>query len=277
MNGSSPETDMFAKYPGTPSESVSNTPRGPHRRIRCKMCRQELATREHMLDHGQFGPATPVHPLHTLRNMSRTSMDSTSALDTEDESETELNAFPANSSSKVTKEEDVLIDAAHISGLPLFDAIISTAANGRAQLEAQSKDGDVAEDAPPPVESPPTTHFINPSDLSSQLFSIPALAALRSANSPVSPSSINSPPILLNTKCSGYFVEPMKWMEHFLSGGQLAGKIICPNKKCTAKLGNYDWAGVCCECKQWVTLYVIVFIIIIDVFLSRGSASIVPN
>ena len=45
----------------------------------------------------------------------------------------------------------------------------------------------------------------------------------------------------------------MKWMEHFLSGGQLAGKIICPNKKCGAKLGNYDWAGVCCGCKQWVT------------------------
>jgi dual specificity phosphatase 12 len=45
----------------------------------------------------------------------------------------------------------------------------------------------------------------------------------------------------------------MKWMEHFLSGGQLAGKIICPNMKCTAKLGNYDWAGVCCGCKQWVT------------------------
>ena len=45
----------------------------------------------------------------------------------------------------------------------------------------------------------------------------------------------------------------MKWMEHFLSGGQLAGKIVCPNKKCAAKLGSYDWAGVCCGCKQWVT------------------------
>ena len=42
-------------------------------------------------------------------------------------------------------------------------------------------------------------------------------------------------------------------MEHFLSAGQLSGKIICPNKKCGAKLGNYDWAGVCCGCKQWVT------------------------
>jgi len=48
-------------------------------------------------------------------------------------------------------------------------------------------------------------------------------------------------------------------MEHFLSGGQLAGKIICPNKKCGAKLGNYDWAGVCCGCKQWVTPVRLVF------------------
>ena len=35
------ETDMFAKFPRTPSGSVPNTPggAGPRRRIRCKMCR----------------------------------------------------------------------------------------------------------------------------------------------------------------------------------------------------------------------------------------------
>ena len=41
-------------------------------------------------------------------------------------------------------------------------------------------------------------------------------------------------------------------MDSFLQDGQMAGKIVCPNKKCGAKLGNYDWAGVCCSCKQWV-------------------------
>jgi dual specificity phosphatase 12 len=45
----------------------------------------------------------------------------------------------------------------------------------------------------------------------------------------------------------------MKWMEPFLESGQIAGKIACPNKKCGAKLGNYDWAGMCCGCKEWVT------------------------
>jgi dual specificity phosphatase 12 len=41
-------------------------------------------------------------------------------------------------------------------------------------------------------------------------------------------------------------------MEPFLESGELAGKITCPNKKCGAKLGNFDWAGVRCSCKEWV-------------------------
>ena len=45
----------------------------------------------------------------------------------------------------------------------------------------------------------------------------------------------------------------MKWMEPALANSELAGKIVCPNKKCGAKIGNYDWAGVCCGCKEWVT------------------------
>jgi dual specificity phosphatase 12 len=44
----------------------------------------------------------------------------------------------------------------------------------------------------------------------------------------------------------------MAWMEPFLESGEIAGKITCPNKKCGAKLGNYDWAGVKCGCKEWV-------------------------
>jgi dual specificity phosphatase 12 len=33
----------------------------------------------------------------------------------------------------------------------------------------------------------------------------------------------------------------------------MAGKILCPNERCKAKLGNYDWAGIACGCKEWVT------------------------
>jgi len=38
-DGSAPETDMFAKFPRTPTDSAPPTPGGPRRRIRCKMCR----------------------------------------------------------------------------------------------------------------------------------------------------------------------------------------------------------------------------------------------
>jgi len=107
---------------------------------------------------------------------------------------------------------------------------------------------------PPPQT--PSTQYASPLDLAAELHSHPKLAALRappslSMTGISGPRSVVSPPILMNAKCSGYFVEPMKWMEPFLKSGHLAGKIICP--KCNAKLGNYDWAGVCCSCREWVT------------------------
>jgi len=42
-------------------------------------------------------------------------------------------------------------------------------------------------------------------------------------------------------------------MQPFLQQGEIAGKISCPNPKCSAKVGNYDWTGVPCGCGEWVT------------------------
>ena len=64
---------------------------------------------------------------------------------------------------------------------------------------------------------------------------------------------MGGPPILTNPKCSGYFVEPLRWMEPVLASGDISGKLVCPNDKCGAKIGNFDWAGVQCGCKEWVT------------------------
>lgn len=44
----------------------------------------------------------------------------------------------------------------------------------------------------------------------------------------------------------------MKWMDSLLQEGHLSGKISCPNKRCSSKLGNYDWAGMRCGCNEWV-------------------------
>ncbi|GAA5959412.1 hypothetical protein JCM8115_000104 [Rhodotorula mucilaginosa] len=60
------------------------------------------------------------------------------------------------------------------------------------------------------------------------------------------------PPLLPSPACSSYFVEPLSWMSPFLESGVLAGKITCPNKRCGAKLGNFDWAGNQCSCGAWV-------------------------
>ncbi|KAF7980552.1 hypothetical protein HWV62_37703 [Athelia sp. TMB] len=110
--------------------------------------------------------------------------------------------------------------------------------------------------------------LLSPSELTAQLYTNPKLAALRSPSisgqrpaglaglsmtSLSAPTQVESPPILVNPKCSGYFVEPMKWMQPFLQDGQVAGKIMCPNKKCGAKLGNYEWPGMQCGCREWVT------------------------
>ncbi|CAE6429810.1 unnamed protein product [Rhizoctonia solani] len=116
------------------------------------------------------------------------------------------------------------------------------------------------------ASGPTSPQYQHPSEVYSSL--PPKLAALRRPSvvqafkasgltgmTPIlqTPAPTASPPILYNPKCSGYFVEPLKWMQPFLEKGQLAGKIVCPNPKCGAKLGNYDWAGVSCSCKEWVT------------------------
>ncbi|KDQ06769.1 hypothetical protein BOTBODRAFT_39370 [Botryobasidium botryosum FD-172 SS1] len=62
----------------------------------------------------------------------------------------------------------------------------------------------------------------------------------------------NSSPIL-TSQCSGYFVQPLTWMQPIIDQGESSGKITCPNRKCGAKLGNFDWAGMKCSCKVWVT------------------------
>ncbi|EJD49938.1 phosphatases II, partial [Auricularia subglabra TFB-10046 SS5] len=118
-------------------EMLASVPKRPTgRRIRCKMCRQELATREHMFPHGQSASTPAGSPSH-----------------------------PA---------------ARDVSG-------------------------------PAGVHPSATT--------------------------------LASDEPLLKPTCSGYFLEPMEWMQKTLDEGNVEGKITCPNVKCGAKLGNFAWAG----------------------------------
>ncbi|KAJ4490110.1 hypothetical protein J3R30DRAFT_3653549 [Lentinula aciculospora] len=414
-DGSLPSTDMFARFPRSATDSTPSTPggplRGPRRRIRCKMCRQELAAREHMLDHGQLGPATPaITPAasrrpstHQQQSISRRSSrlgsdsrprrpsglsfgglgdsltmssmngsspnkgSSSAIVDDEDEDEeceptarplTDVNGKPAisppltatprgptgsrpppprpfaNASKSIMEtmsmsaldsddeddaENDVISPGtikltnirrpsgsgtptspntfAHVAthiGRRMSDAMLtpadeaapastvaSTGLSDGTILVPGSAEELVKEEGVIPVSSPTSispsrsisavsSSLVSPTDIAAQLYTNPKLAALRGNVSPTLPgitppgmdnASVGaggakplpvSPPILMNPKCSGYFVEPMKWMEPFLEAGEIAGKIVCPNQRCGAKLGNYDWAGVRCGCKEWV-------------------------
>ncbi|KAJ3825203.1 hypothetical protein F5878DRAFT_707211 [Lentinula raphanica] len=420
-DGTLPSTDMFARFPRSATDSNPPTPggplRGPRRRIRCKMCRQELAAREHMLDHGQIGPATPAlspiasrrpsanQPQLPSRRSSRLGSDSRprrpsglsfsgfgdsltmsamdtspttkaslpasssaivdddddeddeegeptarpltdaqgnpvssppltatpkgptggrpivprpfsnaksimetlsmSALDSDDDDEGEMDVIsPGNvkltsirrvSGSATPNSPNTVVQVATHIGRRMSDAMLTpaegtpstpvvgtagtTSQNGDGTILAQGsadevvQNGNADKSASPTSISPPAravpSPLVSPNDLAAQLYTNPKLAALRRGVSPPLPSPNPSdstiggggggakplpisPPILMNPKCSGYFVEPMQWMEPFLEAGEIAGKIVCPNKKCGTKLGNYDWAGVRCGCKEWV-------------------------
>ncbi|KIY66872.1 phosphatases II [Cylindrobasidium torrendii FP15055 ss-10] len=248
-DGSLPETaNMFAPTPNTPGGS------GTHRRIRCKMCRQELAAREHMLDHGQLGPATPAGTTPTSSRRPSMKMEyarTTSGSETRPRRPSGLsNVMNVGALSLEDKGHDEAVEDEETEGATI-DAAKTLGRRLSNALDEPAKD----------TAGP--KHFTSPQELAAQLSANPKLAALRNGISmtpahssnatSVKLESIVSPPIIANPKCSGYFVEAMKWMEPFLHNGEMAGKILCPNKKCNAKLGNFDWAGVCCGCKTWVT------------------------
>lgn len=51
------------------------------------------------------------------------------------------------------------------------------------------------------------------------------------------------PPLLPSSACTSYFTEPLSWMRPQLESGDLSGKLVCPNTRCNAKLGTFDWSG----------------------------------
>lgn len=188
-------------------------------RIRCKMCRQDLATREYLL---HLGPLMP--PIDTQGTVDRQPHQAdlpwrselgSSGVDTSRQRRDEGNAELSNT--LVISPDTMNIEA---KGQQISDSDLA-AIRSKTEVAASPDPTD------PNSNHTPASHTHPNPNLTSQ--------------------------ILIDRKCSGYFVEPMKWMDHFLSAGSLAGKIICPNTKCGAKLGNYDWAGVCCGCKMWVT------------------------
>lgn len=53
-------------------------------------------------------------------------------------------------------------------------------------------------------------------------------------------------------QCQHFFIEPLSWMRSILEKGELNGRLLCPNAKCGAGVGRYDWKGFRCSCGGWV-------------------------
>ncbi|KAG7530702.1 hypothetical protein FFLO_04872 [Filobasidium floriforme] len=313
-------TEHMAKFPSTPTPSQPATPVGgmARRKIRCKMCRRQLATREHMMDH--ILDQTPMVPRSRTPSMSltlpspMTTMDgpplesSRASSPSMNEGErkrrnSRLGSMSSMTSPSVSSPLGMSISTATMDEA-FEEAVVeepgqarsNSNPTGRKVLDAEA----LAASLPPQLAAlragvpgrpgtPPTaasnaarrisqpnsskTDASTPStrNQAAKRLSMMALTPSMNGNSALSRLSMDEsaiasdgeqtgftsmqrePAILSHdSKCSGYFVEPLTWMEPFLENGNMAGKILCPNEKCKAKIGNYDWAGVQCGCKEWV-------------------------
>ncbi|WOO77405.1 Tyrosine-protein phosphatase YVH1 [Vanrija pseudolonga] len=272
--GAAPSTEHMARYPATPSASQPPTPSGGQgrRKIRCKMCRRHLAVREHMMDH-----ILDQSPISRPRTPSNITLPGPLAMTAEQAPATEgvadvinpLTGLPLSKSRRGSSAGDEGRPRARsiLGGSGAPEPMTSSASvsrrpsqNARPILDADQ----LAARLPPQLAALRAAQSGGASPATSTAASSPEasgtpLSAVANAPTPSAPPrrpsfGIAAPaPILVNPKCSGYFVEPLTWMEPVLNAGGVSGKLVCPNDKCGAKIGTFDWAGMQCGCREWVT------------------------
>ena len=161
-----------------------------------------------MLDHGQLGPPTPMESRRPSVNdvkPRRPSMPDQLGSD-----------FGKLSMSRRGSTRGSFSDTrARLLG---FDGL---AAFGRGMSESLSMsalevedDHEIEKEKKP--ESPPVNGLAHPNSISAQLHANPKLASLRTTGLPTSaattpsPTLASAPPILVDPRCSGYFVEAVR-------------------------------------------------------------------
>ncbi|KAG8995334.1 hypothetical protein FRB94_009281 [Tulasnella sp. JGI-2019a] len=257
---------------------------GKIRKIRCRMCRTELASQDHVMDHGQKNKTTPVEtetapagPLYASAKKSPQNNELPPLAD---------NEAPAVRAAAIS--ERIMGSHAAIEGSSTQSSLSDASGQSRAlgvnmmTKAVEAKLAATGLDSHTPGsrgDAPTCTPFTNPTDRQHRpTFPPPSrppvarpskgVVAKPESSTPsgsisgtseildnlrITPNPGDPPlPAMIRPDCSGYFLEPMKWMNPFLEG-LLEGKITCPNTKCGVKLGNYAWAGVRCSCENWVT------------------------
>ncbi|GAA5865838.1 hypothetical protein JCM1840_006269 [Sporobolomyces johnsonii] len=228
------------------------------RRIRCKMCRRELAAREHIVAHEPGMGQQAFAPGRRDMAAYRAELEKRRLDEIAKETQAPPSSAPAPTAPSAVQPPTNPLAALRISK-PLPGLRV-----------AVPRPQPMAKPTPHPPSQPSTAPGPTPSAApdvadSSAVSATPALPSSESAPPPSTiatpapasepapqPVVADDPPLLPSHVCSSYFVEPLSWMSPTLETGVLAGKIVCPNTKCGAKLGNFDWAGNQCSCGAWV-------------------------
>ncbi|UZJ51242.1 hypothetical protein CBS101457_000562 [Exobasidium rhododendri] len=211
--------------------------RGP--KLRCKICRWELAAIDHVIEHeaGRGKDAFDVRKREKDVDAKSKEARTVRELGIEER-------FGAQTRIRASHRKDEVED------------------KEKEDRELQQQQQQQQSPSQPPPTPPPESPAISRSgiqsaaNLSAQL--PPHLAALRQGRAgqqAVATPSNEAPPsrkLLHSTQCSSYFVEPLAWMAA-LKAGEITGRLNCPNARCGAKLGSWDWAGMQCACGAWVT------------------------
>ncbi|KAK4051081.1 tyrosine protein phosphatase yvh1 [Microbotryomycetes sp. JL221] len=224
------------------------------RRIRCKMCRRELAGREHIITHevgrGQqaFAPHRRDMAAHRAEMEARRRDERSRQLDQVTESQAQDLEMNMKTSIDQTNASNPppSIAGLRISQPRPLPAGLRIAMPRPAAFERPPV-------APPTAATNKDTHSLEQEQNNGNDATVPIDDVLSEKPPPAAlPNTVSDPPLLPSHSCSSYFVEPLSWMSPVLETGALAGKLVCPSKKCGAKLGNYDWAGSQCSCGAWV-------------------------
>ncbi|KDQ08630.1 hypothetical protein BOTBODRAFT_148608 [Botryobasidium botryosum FD-172 SS1] len=240
MSSSRSGTAVGSSTEPTPSSGAASMM--DWRRIRCRKCRNELALRKDILQHGKTliasGGTTMASPLFSgfVTSLAK-----------------ELGVDGGVAGTKLTIDE---MEQTGVSGLAEGSATAVTSlitAEGSKMTSGDDPDARRAETEDPSAST-------GPRDLSPPSTLAPLVTGTAPAPTPsaqyflagkIRAAQANAPP-LISPECSGYFLEPMAWMRPFIEKGKPSGKIMCPNRKCSVKLGNFDWAGVRCGCEEWI-------------------------
>ena len=234
--------------------------------LRCKMCRRDLAAREHVLEHEVGQGQKAFAPQR--RDMTQHRIDSEKKrLETQQKAEArrlERQKSAAEAAEDLLQEVDDAVNSGpeteeeatqEVNGYHATESSDSGAKKSAKLVIRRKVSSDLAKSWHPKGASPRTLSARLPPNLAGLRVSRPQPLSHDFSNgqngsaiadddmlTPIS-DGFPSPPLLPSTICTSYFTEPLSWMQSQLETGELSGKILCPNKKCGAKLGNFDWSG----------------------------------